>query len=47
VVYIVRVDGPDGFYEFSAQTSAGEGDPCPETYDSVTRQVIESFEPVA
>lgn len=47
VVYNVRVDGPDGFYEFAVQTSAGEGDPCLDTYESVTRRVIESFEPVA
>jgi hypothetical protein len=47
VTYIVRVDGPDGFYEFSVQTSAGEGEPCPAVYESISRRVIESFEPIA
>jgi hypothetical protein len=47
VTFIVRVDGPDGFYEFSVQASAGEGDPCPDVYESVSRRVIESFEPLA
>lgn len=47
VTYIFRVEGPDGFYEFSIQTAVGEGDPCPETYESVTRRVAESFEPLA
>jgi hypothetical protein len=43
VTYLVRADGPDGFCEFGA----GEGEPCPETYDAIARRVIESFEPVA
>lgn len=47
VTYLVRVEGPDGTYELTAQAEAGEGDPCPETYDTISRQVIESFEPVA
>lgn len=47
VTYLVRVDGPDGFYEFAAGAGAGEGEPCPETYDSIAGRVIESFEPVA
>ena len=47
VTYLARVEGPDGIYELSAQVSAGEGEPCPDTYDSIARQVIESFEPVA
>jgi len=47
VTYLVRVEGPDGTYELTAQAEAGEGDPCPETYDTIARHVIESFEPVA
>jgi hypothetical protein len=47
VTFLVRVDGPDGFYEFAAGAGAGEGEPCPETYESIARRVVESFEPVA
>jgi hypothetical protein len=47
VTYIVRIEETDGFYEFSVQTAVGEGEPCPATYESVTRWVTESFEPVA
>jgi hypothetical protein len=47
VAYLVRVEGPDGTYELTAQTQAGEGDPCPETYERISRQVVESFEPIA
>lgn len=47
VTYIFHVERSDGVYVFSVQTSAGEGEPCPDTYESVTRSVAESFEPVA
>lgn len=47
VTYVVRVEEPDGFYEFSATTAVGEGEPCLDAYESVTRRVAESFEPVA
>jgi hypothetical protein len=47
VTYVFRVEEDDGFYEFSVKTAVGEGDPCPEPYESVTRQIAESFEPVA
>jgi hypothetical protein len=47
VTYLVRVEGPDGTYELTAQAHAGEADPCPDVYDTIARQVIESFEPVA
>jgi hypothetical protein len=47
VTYLVRVEGPDGTYELTAQAGAGEADPCPDVYDAIARQVIESFEPVA
>ena len=47
VTYIVHVERGDGVYVFSVQTSAGEAEPCPDTYDAVARRVTESFEPVA
>ncbi|MDS0282472.1 hypothetical protein [Haloarcula onubensis] len=47
VTYIVHVERSDGVYVFSVQTSAGEGEPCPDVYESVTRRVTGSFEPVA
>jgi hypothetical protein len=47
VTYIFHVGRSDGVYVFSVQTSAGEADPCPDVYDSVSRRVAESFEPVA
>lgn len=46
VTYVVRVEEPDGFYEFSVTTAVGEGDPCMDAYESVSRAVTESFEPV-
>lgn len=46
VTYLVRVEGPDGTYELTAQAEAGEGDPCPQAYDRIARNVVESFEPV-
>ena len=48
VTYIFNVERSDGVYSFSVVTAAGnEGEPCLDTYESVTRQVAESFEPVA
>lgn len=47
VTYLVRVEGPDGTYELYAQAEAGEADPCPETYDAISRRVVESFQPVS
>ena len=48
VTYVFNVDRSDGVYSFSIETAVGnEGEPCLETYDSVTRRVAESFEPVA
>jgi hypothetical protein len=46
VTILFRVEEPDGFYEFSVQTAVGEGEPCPDTYESITRAVAESFEPI-
>jgi hypothetical protein len=46
VTYLVRVAGPDGTDELTAQAGAGEGDPCPDAYDRVARNVVESFDPV-
>lgn len=49
VTYLVRVEGPDGTYELTAQAQvqANEAEPCPDVYDTIARQVVESFEPVA
>jgi len=47
VTYIFHVERSDGVYVFSVQTSAGEAEPCPDSYESATRRVAESFEPVA
>jgi hypothetical protein len=46
VTYIFHVDSPDGVYVFSVQTAVGAGEPCPDAYESVTRRVAASFEPV-
>lgn len=46
VTYVVRVEEADGFYEFSVTTAVGEGEPCMDAYEWVSRAVAESFEPV-
>lgn len=48
VTYIFNIERSDGVYSFSVETAVGnEGEPCLDTYESVTRWVAESFEPVA
>ncbi|WP_254272218.1 hypothetical protein [Haloarcula marina] len=47
VSYIFHADGPDGVYVFDVTTAADEAAGCLETYESVTRRVAESFEPLA
>jgi len=46
VTFIFHVERPDGVYVFDVTASAGEGEPCLDTYESVARRVTESFEPV-
>lgn len=46
VTYIFHAEGPGGVYLFDVTTAAGEADGCPEVYESVTRRVAESFEPL-
>ena len=48
VTYVFNVERSDGVYSFSVETAVGnEGEACLDTYESVTRSVAESFEPVA
>jgi hypothetical protein len=44
VTYFFHVERGAGVYLFSVGVGTGEGEPCPETYDSITRRVAESFE---